>query len=306
MIKRDLLTEAMADAKAVKETAIENAKAALTEAFAPHLKSMLAAKLQEMETEDDIEETLELTDPDTGEIVSSLPDEVEIDEAEQSTDDLDELLKEIEGEDELDEAKKDEESKKEETEEELNIEDMSEEDLIGFIEDVINDMIETGELEAGEPQEEIEDEEIEGEEEIDLNNLEDDEEQIDEDALADESVTDELAEAYKTIETLTTTINEVKLLNAKLLYTNKLFKEKTLTEGKKVQILHAFEKTKSVKEAKTTYEILKENLDDKKPVREPFKGAASKTMAPITENKQPIMEVDAQFARWQKIAGIKK
>ena len=50
---RDLLKEAIADAKAVKETAIANAKAALEEAFTPHLKDMLAAKLEEMDKEDD-------------------------------------------------------------------------------------------------------------------------------------------------------------------------------------------------------------------------------------------------------------
>jgi hypothetical protein len=50
---REMLKEAIADAKAVKETAIANAKAALEEAFAPQLKSMLSMKLQEMESEED-------------------------------------------------------------------------------------------------------------------------------------------------------------------------------------------------------------------------------------------------------------
>jgi TATA-binding protein-associated factor Taf7 len=62
---RDLLKEAIADAKAVKETAIANAKAALEEAFTPQLKSMFAAKLQEMEHEDELEEALgTINDPD--------------------------------------------------------------------------------------------------------------------------------------------------------------------------------------------------------------------------------------------------
>ena len=63
---RDLLKEAIADAKAVKETAIANAKAALEEAFTPQLKSMFAAKLQEMEKEDELDEALgTINDPDT-------------------------------------------------------------------------------------------------------------------------------------------------------------------------------------------------------------------------------------------------
>ena len=53
---RDLLKEAIADAKAVKETAIANAKLALEEAFTPHLKSMLAAKLEEMDKDEDVKE----------------------------------------------------------------------------------------------------------------------------------------------------------------------------------------------------------------------------------------------------------
>ena len=52
MANNDLLKEAIADAKAVKETAIANAKLALEETFTPHLKSMLSAKLEEMDKED--------------------------------------------------------------------------------------------------------------------------------------------------------------------------------------------------------------------------------------------------------------
>ena len=55
MAKRDILKEAIADAKTVKETTIANAKAALEEAFTPQLKSMLAAKLEEMELEEEKE-----------------------------------------------------------------------------------------------------------------------------------------------------------------------------------------------------------------------------------------------------------
>jgi len=316
MAKREIFAEAIAEAKLVKETAIENAKAALSESFAPHLQSMISAKLQEMELEDeeDVEEALNIPESDTEETID------EVDEI----DELDELLKEIEGENELDEVKedddevkddeiKDDETKEDvETEEELNIEDMSEEDLKSFIEDVINDMIETGELEPGEEAEE--DEEGENEEDIDLNNIEDDEikddeeiEDVDE-VLEDDMVSnEELEEAYNTINTLRQEINEIKLLNAKLLYSNRIFKDKQLTEGKKLQVLHAFDKVTTIKEAKTTYEILKENLNSKKVIKESFKGSsASKTITPIRESKQPIVEVDDQYKRWQVLAGIKQ
>ena len=49
----DLLKEAIADAKAVRETALQNAKMALEEAFTPHLKSMLSAKLAEEDEDED-------------------------------------------------------------------------------------------------------------------------------------------------------------------------------------------------------------------------------------------------------------
>ena len=94
---RDLLKEAIADAKAVKEMAIANAKAALEEAFTPQLKTMLSAKLQEMELEEEeeVEEAYTDMDPkgstahgnveeadddsiwlDTGEITIQLPPEI--------------------------------------------------------------------------------------------------------------------------------------------------------------------------------------------------------------------------------------
>ena len=60
-MSRDLLKEAIADAKAVKETAIANAKAALAESFAPHLRELFAAKINELE-EGEMEEGKEMKD----------------------------------------------------------------------------------------------------------------------------------------------------------------------------------------------------------------------------------------------------
>ena len=51
-MSKDLLKEAIADAKAVRETAIANAKIALQEAFTPKIKSMLAAQISEEEEEE--------------------------------------------------------------------------------------------------------------------------------------------------------------------------------------------------------------------------------------------------------------
>jgi hypothetical protein len=116
----------------------------------------------------------------------------------------------------------------------------------------------------------------------------------------------ELNEAYKTIKTIQTELKEVNLFNAKLLYTNKIFKAKTLTESQKVKVLAAFDKAASVKEAKLVFETLSEGFKEKKsPVNESLlRGSASRAAG--VADKKPILEVNDQFARWQTLAGIKK
>jgi hypothetical protein len=121
-----------------------------------------------------------------------------------------------------------------------------------------------------------------------------------------EEMKSELAEAYKTIQTIQTELQEVNLFNAKLLYTNKIFKSKNLTESQKVKVLAAFDKAASVKEAKLVFETLSEGMKEKKsPVNESMlRGSASKPAGIVA--KKPILEVNDQFARWQTLAGIKK
>jgi hypothetical protein len=107
------------------------------------------------------------------------------------------------------------------------------------------------------------------------------------------------------IKELASTLSEVKLLNAKLLYTNKIFRAKNLTETQKVKVLEAFDKAASVKDAKLIYETLTTIKETKSPVTESMRGMASKA-AGIAPEKKPILEVNDQFARWQILAGIKK
>jgi len=353
---RDLLKEAIADAKAVKETAIANAKAALEESFGPFLREKLAMKLSEMDEMDEVEkeveegygeemeESYEMDEAETNEM-----DEAETNEMEEAKEEMDEeldleaLLRELDGMEEGEEGINEaedllndpkgptahgnvaEEEEMGEEEEEINIEDMSADDLKDFIESVIADMIEAGELEAGEGAESEEDEE-EGKEkmmgEVDLEELmaevkkekmkskgrEDLEEAKRKAAKAEmdkKKAEKELKEAYDTIEAMQSTLNEVNLLNAKLLYTNKIFKSKSLTESQKVKVLTAFDKATSKKEAQLVYETLLEGLKEKKTqVNESMLGGASKVIGGPAP-KQPIIEVNNQFARWQKLAGIK-
>ena len=95
---RDLLKEAIADAKAVKEMAIANAKAALEEAFTPQLQSMLSAKLQEMEEEEELDEVgFGKMTADSDEGFSEMGEKAldEADDDDENDWDLNELLNEL-------------------------------------------------------------------------------------------------------------------------------------------------------------------------------------------------------------------
>jgi hypothetical protein len=119
----------------------------------------------------------------------------------------------------------------------------------------------------------------------------------------DETMKDELAEAMKTIEALKSELNEINLLNAKLLYTNKIFKSKNLNENQKVKVLSSFDKATTVGEVKMVFETLNEGIKVKKETIKENLGRASKaTVTPVT--KQPIVESNDAFLRMQKLAGI--
>jgi len=392
MNNREMFKEAIADAKAVKEMAIANAKAALEEAFNPQLKSMFAAKLQEMDDMDEgaeaeVEEGYgkdaveELSNPvmrhglkgdDEPERETEYMRSMEEGDKEEMDEemDLDEILSELEKEldenartdaeeegylDGMKDEKEDEEDKDED--EEIDLEDMSEDDLKDFIEDVIADMVKAGELEAGEEMD------VDDEEEVDIN-VEDDveiteeKEEVEEkqgyndrlddaegakhgkkkqdmaqrradsenmekadgkrkyagDSKMDEAkdemdedlyeTKEELKEAYATVKTLRSELNEINLLNSKLLYTNKIFRSKNLTESQKTKVLSAFDKAQTVKEVKLVFETISDNLaTTKKSVVKENLGRASKSAG--VAQKKPIMEVNSQVSRWQKLAGIK-
>ena len=388
MANRDMLTEAIADAKALKETAIANAKAALEEAFTPRMKEMLSAKLQELDEEeldevdkmdeakkkyrdDDRKDGGESKETKRTEKMKYGEDLAESEDIDEETD-LDEILAELDEEmknpQDTNEAEEAEEEEVDvdiemEDEDDIDLEEMSEDDLKSFIEDVIKNMVESGELEAGDEfegeDEESEDEEIKIEDEDETEEIMEGEEE--KAKMMDEGMLDKLKAIYndpkvlgklitvdgkemslkdflamagsaaaggmrksgagkgpfntegvemgktdkmeEELEELRTELYEVNLLNAKLLYTNKIFRAKNLMETQKVKVLEAFDKATTVKEVKLVYETLNEGIKEKAPVRENL-GSASKPagVAP----KQQIVEVDSQFARWQKLAGIIK
>jgi hypothetical protein len=398
---REMLKEAIAEARTVKETAIANAKLALEETITPKLKSMLAKRLEEMEVEDELEEAEEMERKEMEGRMKSETEEVMFNEMEEAYDDdeemnLEEILAELEkeleetnidpgaepksflkkkpdyaqleeeeiteGENEVTEQEEEidmdmeMDSEMEGDDEEIDLEEMSEEDLKSFIEDVIKDMVSAGELEAGD-EFETEGEEAEGEEEIEVEDeteeiMEGDEEIIKEFDLGmtdaefiasmlgslalvggvavsaakkeleaaakkgKEAVAStmkkllgasEMAEAEEMtneVESLKDEINEVNLLNAKLLYLNKIFRAKNLTENQKAKIIPAFDKAATVKEAKLIFETISENFSDSKKSIKENRSLASKPVG-VAPKRELIVEVDSQVARWQKLAGIK-
>jgi hypothetical protein len=374
-MNREMLKEAIAEAKTIKETAIANAKAALEEAFTPQLTAMFAEKLNEMEGMEE-EVSKEMTD-----------ENYSVDE----DFNLEEILAE------LDEVSKEDEIKESsENMEELMLEEMSDEELEGLILKVLRQEIEAGNVEAGEnfeeeetDMEDMEDmgdmedmEDMEGEEEVEdteeveleellaeIEEMEKEKEPLKEyvddyitplqallaiggpvaavvgsflyykfkdkakdvvakaeagDAAAKAELEKAKAEAEKAIPTikeadatemeetiaeLRSELNEVNLLNAKLLYTNKIFKAKNLTESEKVKVLNTFDKAETVKEVKLVFETLTESLKassiaKKNTIKESL-GSASKTISAPVETKQPIIEVNDAFARMRILAGLK-
>jgi hypothetical protein len=437
MANRDLLKSAIAEAKSVKETAIANAKLALEEAFTPHLKSMLSAKLEEMDRDDEDEKEVKEADAPSfarknspaGDSLKNLSPRkvgqstVQEDEEEEEIN-LDELLAELEKDsvaenartraeeegykdgmkDKIKDLKEDERTDAEEEgyldgeedekedmdDEEIDLEDMSEEDLKGFIEDVIKDMVAGGEIEPGDGFVEdevdidvdVEDVDVEDVDVEDINEAgvqsgmgvsggisrdnaligpiltgleklskaghagakaayaalqdagrsagmamraEANKEELDEkmtkkekaegdDRKKDDKIEAEtekmrFKEAMNEINALKIELQEVNLLNAKLLYTNKIFKAKNLTEDKKVKVLKAFDKALDVRQAKTIFETLSEGLINKSTnptINESIKRGSSSKLIGLEPKvtRQPIIESNEVFDRMRKLAGL--
>jgi hypothetical protein len=126
----------------------------------------------------------------------------------------------------------------------------------------------------------------------------------------DEKMKAELEEAYKTVTHLKNVINEVNLLNAKLLYTNKLFRNFELSESQKMKVIENFDRAANTREAKLVFSTLAESFQTrkagKKIVKE-SKSMASRPVATTAPNKQTtrvLTEGFAQANRWKKLAGL--
>ena len=301
----NLLKEAIADAKTVRETAIANAKMALEEAFTPHLKSMLSAKLSEDEVEEGFEDEItaeemdDEEDEDMDEMRGEDPEREEDDEMreighEDEDEDMEEGIIEINGvkyapvvegehedEDEVDEMRNKREDDDEEMEEDLDLEAVIKEleTEIAEAEESDEDLAEGAhEDDEDDKKDESVDEEIVVEEDED-----DDEDKVDEQSKSsgigagDNKVTmasagdeedpgkgkemkesvnamqKELNEYKEAVTFLREKLHEVNILNAKLLYTNRLFKEYVLSNDQKLKIVETFDRAQTTREIKLVY-----------------------------------------------------
>ena len=362
----NLLKEAIADAKAVRETALENAKMALEEAFTPKLQSMLSKKIQmEMDDEDKVdeaevnEEEVNEEEDDMEERAKMARDGDELEERgdedleergddeleERGDEDVDEGIIEIDGvkyapvvseeededkmeegehgdEDEMDEnADLDLEAVIKELEAEINEEEEEDEDEdkveendvssdIGKADNKVNakanDSSDIGKdgkakLSEGPDEEEKLDEDIDLDEVLKaLSEEEDKEEEVNE---VDE-LKSSLEEHRSVIEELRGKLNEVNLLNAKLLFTNKLFRKYGLNNDQKMKVVEQFDRASNLREVKLVYSTLGESFGARKNEINESKGAASKPVASTKSEKEVITESSALRDRFKKLANL--
>jgi len=166
--------------------------------------------------------------------------------------------------------------------------------------------------------EEMKGHEEEGEEELDLEAIlaeleaEDEKHKVSSEKMA--SLEKELAEYRQAVKLLRGKLHEVNLLNAKLLYTNKIFRKEGLTTEQKVMVVENFDRATTVREIKMVYTVLVETLTSaakvvkatkapSKVVTEGFASKATPSTAPKTEAPAVIAE-NSVAKRLQQLAGI--
>jgi uncharacterized protein YjdB len=346
----DLLKDAIADAKAVRETALENAKIALEEAFTPRLQSMLAKKIQseidvdeqddEFEDEDEEEapedeapEEFEEDDEDPSDEFSDeepeddMGDEEEDDGMEAEGFDESDIIEidgvkyapvvseddEDEDEDEEDEMEKsddfDLEAVLRELEEDEEVDESKDEEVDESKEEEVDESKEEEVDESKEEEVDESKEEIDEEEDIDLEEViaalseeENEEEAVNEVA----KLQSELDEHRNVVKYLRTKLNEVNLLNAKLLFTNKLFRSYGLSNDQKMKVVETFDRAHNLREVKLVYSTLAESFGSKpKTEIKESKGSASKAVASTKSEKQEVIAEGHEMRdRFKKLAGI--
>ena len=342
MAKSDLLKEAIADAKAVKETALANAKIALQEAFYPRIQSQIAAKLaEELEDEEEVDVTAAAgMEPE----MEDMPAEEPVADDNEAGLDVGNLSIDVDQNGEFDEfdimardgqmgatapdeeeVMSDEEMN-DEFNEELNLESIIREleadlDAAGDVEEPVAEGMysETDEdpsdehskdMMATESIDEIIEAILREEEEGMMGHKHDDagDAPIEEgDYSEKEEMKKELEEAYATVKQLQGILSEVNLLNAKLLYTNKLFRNFELSENQKMKVIENFDRAGNTREVKLVFTTLAESFNrptKKRVVKESYASKPAASTAPSKETTQVLSEGFELANRWKKLAGL--
>ena len=335
----NLLKEAIADAKAVRATALANAKAALEEAFQPKLEAMLAEKLK-----NEIADSSDIANSDPTSDNDGMPLTVDryVDEGNMQISDaeLNEILAELEG--ELEEAGQVDPNVPV-APAPAPVDPMAQApapvapapvapapvDPMAVAPAPVDPMAQAPVAEGDDGDEMVDLQELldslnddesagEGEEITEGEEEDKDEEPVDEkieDEKVAESLQVELNEAMSTVQYLRDQLNEVNLLNAKLLYTNKLFNAFNLDQKQKLKVVETFDLAKSIREVKLSYTILSESYSlggsvvkkTNTTAKTITEGLASKPVASTAPKKELIVENSNVMAlRFQKLAGIKK
>ena len=344
MAKSDLLKEAIADANAVKQTALANAKIALQEAFAPRIQRMISDQIEnELDGEEEMPAEDPAMDPTAGEemapegddftwtddslsatvggndydftvgmggedemsdeMTDEMPEEMPASDEEMGAEynegmhgdlDLEEIIRELEGDAEMDMAPDTEiVDEYADTDENMYEEEMApegEESMDDIIEAILREA-EEGDKPYGPPVEKTDDLSEE---------LEDTKEELAE-------TEEKLTEAYNTVKKLKSIINEVNLLNAKLLYTNKLFRNYELSENQKMKVIENFDRATNTREVKLVFTTIAESFKrptTKRVVKESLASRAVNTTAPSTATRQVLGEGFELANRWKKLAGL--
>ena len=305
-MKSTLLQEAIEDAKLLKETATKTAMDTLKESFAPTVNKMIMERLLDENDDIDLEESEDLELDEN--------DDIDLEESEDL--ELDEILRELEDEDTIDE----------EDNNDLNI-------TLSYNDDDVDVDLEPDIDSDDEPIEENDEEWLDlGEDDLDstideilneFDDIDEDESYDDEDsntiaenkklrrnnrilAKRNKSLALELNETKNVISKQKKVINEVALLNTKLLYMTKISNKFNLTTESKTSILQSLDRCATIREAKLTYATIIENFNTlpSSSMASKIKKSASDSINVIKESKDN--KIDFNFVnRWQKLAGIK-
>lgn len=352
----DILKEAIADAKTVRETALKNAKDALQEAFAPHLKSMLSAKLAEdeieemdhgddemerddeieaeaafregedemrrddhmMDDEDEMEEGDEMRRDDEEEAMEAMHDKMRRDDEEDELDELnlEDIIKELEA--EISEAEHEDEDKPvEEQDDAYDEKAAAGRDGLAEEDDAYDDAASPNRDGLAEEDEEDEDKEEMDENDVSsnigagdnkVNKKANDNSGIGKGGMKEslEKVQSELNEYKEAVAYLKDKLHEVNVLNAKLLFTNKLFKEYALDKDQKVKVVETMDRAQTTREIKLVYSTLHEAFQSAGKItrKRNIKESASSAVGSTKPKRKIITEEEKVANRFKKLAGI--